>query len=226
MADIEHDQELECSAAFGKEARSRLFNLDPSFAIANTSSVTVVPSLIHRQRVQLLEKVQREPDHWNRREVTRRLSEAIVPVAQFLGCDSSDLVFVESARAGVSAVLRSLIRGPEDVVLTTNHVYTGVDVAIRGSGATLHVVNIIPPLKSKQEVVELLREAVRTHPNIKLVVLDVISSATAIRMPVEEIVPILHEAGLRVLLDGAHVPGQLPINLKQLNPDYFVGKYL
>ncbi len=148
-----------------------------------------------------------------------------VELAEFLGCSAEDVVFSTNATSGVNAVVNSLRFEPGDELLTTDHVYNAcrnvLDVAAERSGARLILAHLPFPLDSEAEVASTILDAVTDRT--RLVLLDHITSPTALLLPVERIVEELEGRGIPVLIDGAHAPGQIPLDLGALRPSYYAG---
>jgi isopenicillin-N epimerase len=146
-------------------------------------------------------------------------------LCELIGADPSDVVFVGNATAGVNAVLRSLRFLPGEEILTTAHDYNACRnvanyVAAQFSARVVEV-PLPLPIESPDHVIEAVMAEVT--PRTRLVMLDHITSPTAIIFPVEEIVRRLEERGIDVLVDGAHAPGMVPLDLRQLGAAYYTG---
>ena len=152
------------------------------------------------------------------------LASARSEVGAFLGAAEGSLAFVHNATSGASTVLSAFPLAAGDAVLLTDHSYGAVRIAAhrfatdRGARST--------PCTSRStadddEVLALVLGAV--HDRTRLVVLDHVTSPTARRLPLVTLVPALQERGLAVLVDGAHAPGMLAVDLERLGADFFVG---
>ncbi len=146
-------------------------------------------------------------------------------VAEFIHADVEDIVFVPNVTHGVSTVLRSLNFKPGDELLTTNMDYfacrNAIQITAQRSGARLVVVPLPFPIKHAGEVVEAILSHVSTKT--KLALIDHVTSPTALILPVKEIVAELNARGIDVLVDGAHAPGMVPLNLSSLGAAYYTG---
>lgn len=159
----------------------------------------------------------------------RRFEESLDPsraaLAKFLGCRSRDLVFVTNATTGVSSVLRSLRLRRGDELLTTDHNYNAchnalVETAAR-SGARLRIARIPFPVSGEDEIIEPVLRAVTGRT--RLVLLDHVTSTSALVFPLEKLVRELDARGVDTLVDGAHAPGMIPVNLGKLGAAYYTG---
>jgi len=200
------------------------FVLDPAVAYLNHASFGATPGVVLRRQRALQNELEAQPMAFYD-GLMPRLRAAIEPVARTLGAPADDLVFVDNASTGISAVLRSLDLGPGDALLTTSHAYAAVATAlhwvVRRTGCTLRVAEVPWPLDDAQQVTEAVQGAWRD--DVRVAVLDHVASVSASRFPVETLVPWLQERGTRVLVDGAHVPGQLPVDLAALGADWWTG---
>jgi isopenicillin-N epimerase len=146
-------------------------------------------------------------------------------LATFVGADPANLAFVPNATAGVNTILRSLTFHPDDELLTTDHEYNASRNALNfvasRSGVKVVVAKIPLPLHSPNQIVE----AVLSHvtPRTRLVLLDHVSSQTALVFPLQDIIQALTERGIETLIDGAHAPGMIPLNLSHLGATYYTG---
>lgn len=170
-------------------------------------------------------RLERRPVHFLVRELEGLLDQAREGLAQFVGADSMDLVFVPNSTTGVNTVLRSLTFSPGDELLVTNQEYNAcrnaLDFVAERSGARVVMANVPFPVHSADEVVAAVLEGVT--PRTKLALIDHVVSQTGLIMPMERLVRELAERGIDTLVDGAHAPGMVPLNLKQLGAAYYTG---
>jgi isopenicillin-N epimerase len=169
--------------------------------------------------------MERQPVRFMQATLPAALRNAACRLAGFLGARGDDLVFVENATSGINAVLRSLELGAGDEILTTSHVYGAVRNAIRhvcgGRGATLIEAPVPFPLDGAATVVAAI--AARLGPRTRLVVVDAVTSPTATLLPVTEIAALCRAVGVRLLVDAAHAPGMIPLDLPTLGADWVTG---
>ncbi len=162
--------------------------------------------------------MEREPVRWFGDDLEPALDDARVRVARFLNADPDDLAFVSNATTGVNTILRALRFEPGDRILAADHEYNAIlnaaSYAASRDGAALDVVALPFPVEGPEQIIERVLDAVR--PRTRLVVLSAITSPTAVVMPIVELAHALTSRGLELLVDGAHAPGQVPVDLGAL----------
>lgn len=201
------------------------FALDPNVVFLNHGSFGACPHVVLEAQARLRRELEANPVRFLARELPSRLDFARRRLADFVGASSDDLVFVANSTGGVNAVLRSRRWSPGDVVLTTNHDYVGcrsalVEVAAR-EGLEVRVVELPFPLRDASEVVERVVAAI--DDRVRVALLDHVTSASGLVMPIETMVRELESRGVEVLVDGAHAPGMLPLRLDELGASYYAG---
>jgi isopenicillin-N epimerase len=201
----------------------RFWGLKPGTVFLNHGSFGACPKPILEIQNQLRAELEAEPVQFLWRRYEERLEPARRALAKFVGASSRDVVFVTNATTGVNSVLRSLKLRRGDELLTTSLDYNAcrnvlVEVT-RSSGAKLVVAEIPFPLRTAEEMTAAILEAVTSRT--RLVLLDHVTSNTAVVMPLREIIRELEKRGVDTLVDGAHAPGMLPLNLRDLRPTYY-----
>ncbi len=167
-----------------------------------------VPVFERYQALQL--ELERNPVEFLGRRFDSLVGEARAALAAFVGARAEDLVFVPNATAGLNAVIRSLRLGPEDEVLTTRHEYGAVMRTWEFVGARL-------VFAEPSQVADAI------GPRTKVVSVSHITSPTALVLPVEEICAAARAAGVLSVVDGAHAPGHVPLDLDELGADVYAG---
>jgi isopenicillin-N epimerase len=169
--------------------------------------------------------MEREPVDFLVANLPGRLNAARETLAAFLGANPSDLVFVTNATAGVNAVLRSLSLGAGDELLLTNLTYAAcrktADFVALQTGARVVVAQLPFPCRDEEELIAPVLRAVT--PRTRLVLLDHVTSPTALILPVARLVRELEARGVDTLVDGAHAPGMVPLALSELGAAYYTG---
>lgn len=201
------------------------WKIDHEVTFLNHGSFGACPFPVLEAQQRLREQLEREPVRFFLREWEPLLDRAREELARFVGADAVDLVFVPNATTGVNCVLRSLHFQPGDELLTTTHEYNATRNAIAfvcdRANATLVTAPVPFPLTSPQQIIDAVMS--RVSSRTKLVILDRISSQTGLIFPLETLVRQLSQLGIETLIDGAHAPGMLPLNLTQLGATYYTG---
>jgi len=202
-----------------------LWSLERGLVFLNHGSFGACPTEVLRHQAALRAEMEAEPVRFLSRELDDRLDVARAALAAFLGADADDLAFVTNATSGVNAVLRSRVFAAGDELLTTDHVYGAcrntLNFVAERAGARVVIVTVPFPIGSPDEVVEAV--LAKVTPRTRLALLDHITSPTALILPIERLIAELGARGVDVLVDGAHAPGMVPLNLATLGATYYSG---
>lgn len=201
------------------------FLLDKSITFLNHGSFGACPKPVFEefQRFQL--ELENEPVDFIQKKLPLYLKEAKKPLAKFIGCEAEDFFFTPNPTFAINTVMRSLKLEVGDEILTTNHEYGAMDRTwnfyCKKSGAKYIRQEISLPVVSKEQIIEEFWKGYTK--NTKVIFLNQISSSTALIFPVKEICDKAQELGLITIVDGAHVPGHIDLNIQGLNPDFYTG---
>jgi len=209
---------------FGSSIR-RSFLLERGTDFLNHGSFGATPRAVLAAMVRWRLRMEAHPDRFLRYERPRLLRAAAAKLARFVHAKEQDVAFVENATSGINAVVRSLEFRPGDEILTTTHVYNAVRQTIRDvcrrSGAKLVEVPIHLPVAHAEDLIRPIKKALNRRT--KLVVLDHIASPTGLIFPVKRLAALARARGAKVLIDGAHAPGQLALDIPSLGVDWYAG---
>ena len=199
------------------------WRLDPVVTYVNHGSFGACPVPVLEAQRAMIDELEAEPIRFLWATFEERLDAARREVAAFLHADPEGLVFVPNATTGVSTVLRSLRFEPGDELLTTNHEYNAIlnaqaEVA-RLAGARVVVAKLPLEIESDAQALETILPAVT--PRTRLAVISHVTSPTATILPVADIVRELDARGVDALVDAAHAPGMLPIDVDALGTAYW-----
>jgi isopenicillin-N epimerase len=201
------------------------WSLDPGVVFLNHGSFGACPVEIQRLRQRLLDELEANPMDFYLRRYPDMIYRQWSRLEGFLGAEEGSIVFVENATEGVSTVLRSLDFGPGDILLTTTQEYFSSRNALfrraLGSGAGFAEVRLPFPAGSEDEVVDAVLHSVTERT--RLVLLDHVSSPTGMVLPVKRIAAALAGMGVETMVDGAHGPGMLPLDLADMGISFYTG---
>lgn len=204
---------------------SNFWLLESETTFLNHGSYGACPLPVLEVQQALRQQLERQPLRFFNHEWEPLIDAARAELAKFVGADPAELVFVPNATTGVNAVLRSLQFQPGDELLTTNHAYNACRNALNfvaeRSGATVVVAEIPFPIAANEEAIAAI--TTKFSSRTRLLLLDHVTSQTGLILPVAEIIRECQAAGIEVLVDGAHVPGMLPLDLQALGATYYTG---
>ena len=201
------------------------FNLDPEVVFLNHGSFGACPKPVFAEWQRWQAEMERQPVEFIGRRQEGLLDDARAVLAEYVGCGAEDLTFVTNTTAAINIIARSLDFQPEDEVLSTNLEYGALDYTweylCEKSGARYIRQRIELPVTTPEAVVEQLWQGVT--PRTKAIFISHITSATALTLPVELICQRARSEGILTIVDGAHVPGQLPLDITALGADIYAG---
>lgn len=213
--------------SYGRSARP-LWHLAPDATFLNHGSFGACPREVFAEQERLRLDMEAQPDRFFRGRIMPAAGEtplrlAIAALGRFVGAREDELALVENATCGVQAVVRSMRFAPGDEILITDHTYNAVRLIVEArcaeTGARPTVVRWPIPADA-DGIVEAFRAGMT--PRVRLAIVDHITSPTALVLPLERIAAEARKVGARVLVDGAHAVGQVPLDLTRLGVDWYV----
>ncbi len=199
--------------------------LDPRITFLNHGSFGATPRVVLDEQTKWLRRLEAEPIEMLNRRRDALQDAAKKEIGKFLGMQPANFGMVTNATDGINAVLRSLNFKPGDELLTTTHVYNAVRQAMRfvagRTGAAYREIDVPTPVASAGQIERIVIDALT--PATRLLVIDHVTSPTALVFPVERIAAACGSRGVDVLVDGAHAPGMLPLNVEQIGAAYYAG---
>ncbi len=201
-----------------------LFLLDPGLTFLNHGSFGACPREVFEAQQHWQLEMERNPVAFLGRRSADLLSHARTALGKALGANGEELVFVPNATTGVNIVTQSFRLQPGDEVLATDHEYGACDAAWKHvceqQGAHYRKVEIPLPYK-REEFVARVMAAVT--PRTRLIFASHITSTTALIFPMEELCRAARERGIVTLIDGAHAPGQIALDIDAVGADFYTG---
>ncbi|MBR8830502.1 MAG: Isopenicillin N epimerase [Chroococcopsis gigantea SAG 12.99] len=199
--------------------------LDSNICFLNHGSYGAVPQPVLQYQQAMRERMEKQPLQFLGRDLEDLLDDSRGRLADFIGVNKDDLVFVPNATVAVNSVLRSLVFEAGDEILVTDHIYNAcgnaVNYLVDRYGVKLVLAKVPFPPQSSAEIIAPILDKV--SPRTKLALLDHVTSATALIFPIEELVARLKARGVDTLVDGAHALGFLPLDVGKIGATYYTG---
>ena len=201
------------------------FLLDPGVVFLNHGSFGACPRPVFEEYQRWQRELERQPVEFLARRATDLLAGARAALAAYLGAAADDVVYFPNPTTAVNMVARSLRLGAGDEILTTDHEYGALDRTWRficgKTGARYVRRAMTMPLTTSEDFVEAFWGGVTERTRV--IFISHLTSPTALIFPVEAICRRARAAGILTLVDGAHIPGHLPLNLREVGADIYVG---
>jgi len=199
--------------------------LDPAITFLNHGAFGATPIAILKKQDEYRTLMEREPVKFLARDLEPLLDPVRAALAEFVGAAPEDLAFVPNATAAVNSVLRSLVLSAGEELLVTTHEYNAsrnvLDFVAARAGAKVVVLDVPFPPASAETVIDRIMDHVSSRT--RLLLIDHVTSQTALILPVQRIVAELSSRGIDTLVDGAHAPGMLPLDVRSIGAAYYTG---
>lgn len=203
------------------------WRLDRNLVFLNFGSYGGCPDDVLAAHDDYRARVERDPVRFFKVDLERLLDGVREKVAHFVGCRPQDLAPIRNATIALATIFFATPFREGDEVVTNNHEYSsGTNELARLAARTgLRVVTAeIPfPITDPEQAADAIIGAIT--PRTRLVVMSHVTSCTSLVMPVERVIAECHARGIDILIDGAHAPGQIDLNIEKLNPTYYVGSF-
>ena len=201
------------------------WSLDPTITFLNHGSFGACPLPVLAAQQQWRAQMEQQPLQFFGRDLEALLDQARFELATFVGAQADDLAFVPNATTAVNTVLRSLVFEPGDELLTTSQEYNAcrnaLDYVTERFGLTIVVAEVPFPIEAPEQVIDAIVGCVSAKTRLALI--DHVVSQTGLLFPMAELVQALAHRGVETLVDGAHAPGMVPLELQALGATYYTG---
>lgn len=208
----------------GAAVRDR-FLLDPDFLTVNHGSFGALPRTVAAAQDDWRRRMEAQPSRFMELVLPQALRDAARALARFLNAEARDIGFVDNATTGCNAVLRSLRFEAGDEILVLDQGYGAVRNTVRHvaerSGARLVEAPMPFPRPDARAIVAAIAGRISTRT--RLAVIDHITSSSAVLLPLAEVIGACRASGVPVLVDGAHAPGSIDLDVQALDADWYVG---
>ena len=203
----------------------KLFNLSEEITFLNFGSFGATPKSILEKQIEFIREMEKDPVHFIVEKGPLLLEKSKIALGDFLHCNPEDLVFITNPTYGMNLIIKNLNLPPQSEVLTTNLEYGAMDYTWEYYAEIHHFKyvksEISLPIKDKSSF---LADFWKLYSEkTKAIFISHITSVTGLILPIEEIIHEARKRNLLIIIDGAHAPGQIPLNLTQLDPDFYVG---
>ncbi|MDQ3128429.1 MAG: aminotransferase class V-fold PLP-dependent enzyme, partial [Chloroflexota bacterium] len=199
--------------------------LDPAISFLNHGSFGACPRPVLEAQRRWRDRLEAQPVQFFARDLPGLLATAREELGAFVGADPDDLAFVVNATGAVNAVVRSLRFAAGDELLTNDHEYNATINVLRHvaerDGARVVVARIPFPIASEEDVVRAHLEAVTDRTKLALV--SHVTSPTALVFPIERLVAAFAKRGIETIVDGAHAPGMVALDLERIGAAWYTG---
>ena len=201
------------------------FLLDPDVVFLNHGSFGACPRPVFDEYQRWQRELERQPVEFLSRRQKALLADTRAALASYLGAEADDVVYVPNVTTALNIVAQALPLEPGDEILTTDHEYGALErtwtFVCEHRGARLAIRKLPVPITHEDEVVEAVWSGLT--PRTKVLFLSHITSPTALTLPIEPLIARARAAGIWTVIDGAHAPGQLDIDLQALGVDFYGG---
>ncbi len=202
-----------------------LFNLNDDIIYLNHASFGATPKIVLDEFFNLTLRMESNPMQFFIDDYHKLMENAKEKISSKFNIPLNNIAFLENATTGVNAVLRSLLPEIDNSweILTFDHYYPAVSNTLKYisniTKCNIKVIELPEFVESQEQIIELLQKNINSKT--KLLVIDHISSISAISYPIKQIITLFHNYNIPVLVDGAHAPGYIDLNILDINPDWY-----
>lgn len=206
-----------------------LFSLDPSYININHGSYGSAPKYVHEKLQEYQLRAELNPDRWFRLDIQVEMENLRKKLSQYVNCDSDDLVILENASSGINSILKSLKFQANETILYYNVAYGMVKLTLQYVSTQIFTQEQIVQIELDRQTIQntnlLLKktqDTINKLKNVKLIVFDHISSIPAVLFDIQTMIKYFRQQGILTLIDGAHAVGAIELDLKRLDPDFYL----
>ena len=201
------------------------FLLDPDITFLNHGSYGACSKPVFKEYQNWQQKLENQPVQFMTNQVYSAMEKSRESMSQFVGCDDEELVFFQNPTTAVTNVIYNLDLKPGHEVLMSNHEYGALVRAWKmwgeKTGVNIIQQDISMPITTEENFIEDFWTGVTDQT--KVIFLSHITSSTALIFPIEKIIKLAKEQNILTIIDGAHVPAHIPLNIHELGCDFYTG---
>jgi len=201
------------------------FLLDPDITFLNHGSYGACSKPVFKEYQDWQQKLENQPVQFMTNQVYSAMEKSRKSLSQFVGCDDEELVFFQNPTTAVTNVIYNLDLKPGDEVLMSNHEYGALvrawNIWGKKTGVNIIQQDISMPVTTKENFIENFCTGITDQT--KVIFLSHITSSTALIFPIEKIIKLAKEQNILTIIDGAHVPAHIPLNIHELGCDFYIG---
>ena len=201
------------------------FLLDPDITFLNHGSYGACSKPVFKEYQDWQQKLENQPVQFMTNQVYSAMEKSRESMSQFVECDEEELVFFQNPTTAVTNVIYNLDLKPGDEVLMSNHEYGALVRAWKmwgkKTGVKIIQQDISMPVTTEENFIEDFWTGVTDQT--KVIFLSHITSSTALIFPIEKIIKLAKEQNILTIIDGAHVPAHIPLNIHELGCDFYTG---
>ena len=201
------------------------FILDRKTTFLNHGSFGACTKEVMNQYIEFQYKLENQPVHFIEKEIPDLMTKSRKSLSKFLNVDSNDLILIDNPTTAINEIIRSLKLQPGDEIISTDHEYGAMDKAwefiTEKTGSIYKNIKLPFPIESNDDITSTLLN--NCSDKTKVLFISHITSPTAIIFPVKELCDFARKNNIITIIDGAHAPGHIELDISNLNPDYYIG---
>ena len=201
------------------------FILDRKTTFLNHGSFGACTKEVMNQYIEFQYKLENQPVHFIEKEIPDLMIKSRKSLSTFLNVDSNDLILIDNPTTAINEIIRSLKLQPGDEIISTDHEYGAMDKAwefiTEKTGSIYKNIKLPFPIESNYDITSTIVN--NCSDKTKVLFISHITSPTAIIFPVKELCDFARKNNIIIIIDGAHAPGHIELDISNLNPDYYIG---
>ena len=203
----------------------RQFNLDQSITFLNHGSFGACTKVVMDEYIKFQYELEKQPVDFIESRVPDLLMKSRLKLSEFLGVSNEDIILVDNPTTAINEIIRSLELSDGDEIITTDHEYGAMDKAwefiTERTGSKYNRVELPFPITSNDDIISALKN--KFSSKTKILFISHITSPTGMIFPIKELCDYARLKNVITIIDGAHTPGHIPLDISLINPDFYIG---